>query len=290
MSLIVIPNDFSLETLVQVREINPDEDLIIDFKDCSFIYPAGMVSLIAIAQNVINHGHIIKTENESSDIKSYLSRMNFYQLLGLSSQVHNRNDSGSRFVEIASFNKDTDDGVLMQKCIDLTNCISKEIPPDVRESVGHVIEFCITEIVDNAKVHSKASNCFLMAQHYSNKGFVELCVVDNGIGMKESMKTETVEEALVNSINASTKGVDSPGAGNGLCLSSRMIKNGKCPKSALIIYSADRYLDIGDNSMFLKNSHLNWQGTIVVLRVGYGISGNFKETMDYDPEFVISYD
>ena len=101
---------------------------------------------------------------------------------------------------------------------------------------------------------------------------------------------ETVEEALINLINRSTKAVNSPGAGNGLYVSSRMIRYGKCPKSGLIIYSGNRYLDIGDNKMFLRNSHLGWQGTVVVLRVGYGISGDFKESMGYEPEFIISYD
>lgn len=257
MSSIVIPTDFSLETLVQMEEMNLEENLTIDFKNCGCIYPSGIVPLLALAQNVINNGFLIKTENESQDLKSYLSRMNFYQLLGLTSQVQNSNDADSCFVEIESFSKDTGDGILMQKCLDLADCISKEIPNHVRASVGGVIEFCITEIVDNAKVHSQASNCFLMAQHYSKKGFVELCVVDNGIGMKGSMKTETVEEALINSINRSIKGINSPGAGNGLYLSSRMIRYGKCSKSGLIIYSGNRYLDIGDNKMFLRNSSTN---------------------------------
>jgi len=290
MPTLLIPDDFSLEEFVKFSSFNSCEDLTIDFEASNFVYPSGLIPLVNLAKQVTNKGYRVNIVNESSDLKSYLARMDFYQCIGHKVNAQNRNTPANRFVEIYSFDKGVGDNELMHKGTEIVSCLSKEIPSEHRYNVGQALAFCISEIIDNAKVHSKADEICLMAQNYPQKGFVEFCVADNGIGMRESLQTKTTEEALINSINHSVKGTESPGAGNGLYLSSQMIRNGESAKSELLLYSERRYLDISENELFLHQSLLDWQGTVVVLRVAYDISGDFEKTMGYDPPSLISYD
>lgn len=280
-------SDLCFETIV--KHENLDQSITdIDFTGCDFVYPSGVVPLLARVKQ--GSSKQINITGLTADLNNYMARMNFHELLGLEYQSGGRNLSNSRFVEIYHFGKDSDHNSIDHKYLEVADCIVKDLPDQVKDSVGRLLEFCISEIVDNARVHSDSNNCFLMAQNYPSKKFVELCVADTGIGMQESLNTKNHEQALINSINPGEKGLNSPGAGNGLYLSSKLVKFAQSDKSKLFILSGDSYLEIGNNSTFLRYSRLFWQGTIVVLRISYDISIDFDTVMGYEPTFVLNYD
>ncbi len=82
--------------------------------------------------------------------------------------------------------------------------------------------YVVSELISNVYEHSKFKVAYIMAQKYQNLEFLELCVVDNGISIPESLRKagyefNTDEKAIGEAVLHGTSSKKSPeGRGYGL--------------------------------------------------------------------------
>lgn len=266
--------------------------VFLDFSNCEFILPGGIIPVLLLSKSLSKNGTQLEIKGMSDNISSYLERMNFFEAISfdnLSPKPITRHSSQDRFIEIYNFSSLTDDKEVSDKYVEVINCVLKQMPSDVQIKAGRCFEVTISELVDNARSHSRAQECFLMAQNYPNLGYIELCVGDNGIGIDQSMNSNDIGEALVNVLNEDTKGPSSPGRGMGLYIVSKLIKDSNCSKSHFWLSSKNKHVDVSSNGLYLYNNASNFQGTLATLRIGYNISIDFEKSLKRDMELIGAY-
>lgn len=139
--------------------------------------------------------------------------------------------------------------------------------PDLRSSIG----LPLAEITTNVLEHSKAENYWLCAQFYPTENELEFCIVDDGIGIRESLAGASI---VVNDANdaireavqgSSAKALSSLSGdrGYGLGSTARLI-SGKDFRGKFCIISGDgcylaRY---GQKPLFTKFRYF-WNGAII---------------------------
>lgn len=278
-SFTVIPaikdlNDFFSQSENLTAEIN--------FQNTTFAFPGGLAPLLAyLKENGQKDNYAIILNSKNSNIDSYIRRMGFYSLLGLSDNYNWIKWSGTgRFQEPYYFTKNSDPEEVNKKS---ANIISMFIKDRQKMNYNYAIGWCIQELIDNAMNHANSDINVVMAQIY-NREITEFCVADRGIGIKESMEEADVKTALLKCITQA-KSKNSGGMGNGLYYSAELIKNDTSGKCSMSIWSEDHLLTIYSNSSpEVKKVDGFWQGVNISISMYNGISSNLTDLKNKNNE------
>ena len=186
----------------------------------------------------------------------------------------------------------------------LTNVLESQLPVN-NQGILKAVSYAIGEIVDNTLRHSQSPiGGYICAQTYPNKNKLEICIIDCGIGIVESLKVENdVHKEKISKFKSDSefiqysieKGVTSKTqqkfgetghSGEGLFFTSEFIKENN-----------GRMKVISDNGMLLIDSKVgiqlsetqhHWQGTIVMLEFNLDVPVIVKDIFDreipLDPE------
>lgn len=156
-----------------------------------------------------------------------------------------------------------------------SHTILNELNPYAAKDCGGTtaLQYFIGELVDNIYQHSRFSTAYVMAQKYPRLGFLEFCVIDNGISIPQSYENagrciEYDRVALDYALDGkSTKNSDERGTGlpNSVkLLTSRM--NGACLIiSRLGCLCANRM----EKDTFDINEKDIYQGTLISIKVPF---------------------
>jgi len=146
--------------------------------------------------------------------------------------------------------------------------IYKVLNPSVE--VKNAIYYPIEELVENIFQHSERNEGHVFAQYYPKKEFLDLCIVDRGIGLANSYKKGkgldvSDEEAIEMALEGySVKPEDS--RGYGIRTSKRVICEGLDGEFVLISGGAALYSSKYENVIYdLPNFY--WGGVIVAYRI-----------------------
>ncbi len=138
------------------------------------------------------------------------------------------------------------------------------------------IKYIIGEMVDNITEHSESERGYIFAQSYPQKGYVDLCIADEGITLNGSFNKAGVEVSNdVEAMQAANKGVssknlpDAENRGYGIYTSKKMLITGL----------NGQYMMMSGRALYLKDSAidriielpggLRWNGTVIALRLPY---------------------
>lgn len=134
------------------------------------------------------------------------------------------------------------------------------------------LNYVLGEFVSNIYEHSEFTNAYIMAQKYSSKGFVGLCVVDDGITIPGSFNKHGYNyndnehaQAIRDAINGkSTKG---PDRGFGLGTSANIIYKGF--KGEILVVSCLGAVGISQKGMqpYILRESMRYNGTLIAVRV-----------------------
>ncbi len=161
--------------------------LTLDWSRVGFASITKMVALTQLGAAVQAHGGRVRVIPPSRSVDSYVSRMNFYRLLGLDMrESFRRHDPADRFIPARKIETADDPGWIATSVREMImHCV--EAPGN---QVAGFVDISFSEIMDNVINHSLSPAKGVAAgQYYPNMGFVELCVADSGQGIATSMGT-----------------------------------------------------------------------------------------------------
>lgn len=157
---------------------------IISWENVEFA-PISLVAAVtqaAIGSGCVGANVLVRPACEKVD--SYISRMNHYAMLGVDRrETFTRRMPNGRFMPLRTIGIDDDVNVSMKE---LGGVINRSFGAD--QSFIDAMRLAFGEILDNVIQHSE-SHCggLACAQYYPRMKYVELCVVDSGQGISQSM-------------------------------------------------------------------------------------------------------
>gem|GEM_PF-6622110 len=282
-----ICRDINLESLFeQFNDIDNKyivsdyNEIIVDFSKCRYISPSALTVLVSYLVNKIYTSHFLDISvKPNSDIDQYISRMDFYNILGIDNYENfNRYNEAGRFItikNITAINYDLVDEIMA--ILVNNDCISK--------SLYYTIDWSFNELLDNVFEHSQSHiGGFLIAQSY--KDHVEFCVVDNGIGIPGSLKQNAIY-ANLNNIECLIKSTEKQvtvgsGQGNGLYITRRFVERNL---GEMHIYSNNGHLYIGEGNCYAYELDNKWDGTIITLKVNKNIDIDIYDVFDTNKKY-----
>jgi anti-sigma regulatory factor (Ser/Thr protein kinase) len=262
----------------------------------SFIYPDHLLLISSAINSTSKRGVQIMGEIFCKpECEDYVSRMNFYDSVGIKFQENfTRNDAFGRFLEISQFQDDTESNRLVN-CV--VNILQKQQITD--DQMLASLQFCLAELVGNVVEHSTVEKKlplelggWVVAQYYPRKKSIRIMIADNGQGIFKSLTTNPkdpkyklytprlcMEECVIKGVT------NGSGCGNGLYIASNFIqKNG----GELYIHSGSHALRYTKEGKRVYATH-NWQGTIVFLQINSDITVNVEDVLDGYTDFYDDY-
>jgi len=177
---------------------NDTETVVLNFSALRWIELGPMTYLLGTLKGWQENGitiNFIGVPPVSSPI-NYLSRMNFFELLGHPiSESFIRRDAGNRFVDFKSIS-DSSSNTADSLSESMATCITGETDsPDVFEFTDtppengffDAIAYAVSELIKNVQQHSWGTG-YIGAQFYPRSGETQIAIVDTGIGIKESFE------------------------------------------------------------------------------------------------------
>ena len=259
--------------MAQVEALPETEAVIIDFDDTVFITPVCALSMIVYlagcgrAVSMRNVPDYLQTIGiTSGGIKP--DQMRRTEFLAIMEKYSVKN-----YIPIVSFaaSKNVDDKEAISSVIESILIRQLDIQPNVAMGLKYMVE----ETLDNITEHSESKRGYIMAQTYPRKGYLDICMADNGVTLLGSYQ-KLVDNEIANDLEAikaanraiSSKNLpDAENRGYGIQTSKRMLVEGL----------GGQYLMISGGSLYLKSpgcdnvykvpDGLRWNGTIVALRI-----------------------
>lgn len=154
----------------------------------------------------------------------------------------------------------------------------------IKGQIYTAINYLLSESVDNITEHALCERAHIFAQCYPAKGYIDICIADNGITILGSYRRtkrhdiETDLDALKNACKGiSTKNrPEAENRGYGIITSKNMLVDGL---DGVYFLLSGRGLNIrsksGDKYGYLPEK-ISWDGTIVALRIPFGDAHHFN--------------
>lgn len=272
-------NDNILDGLAQVVKImaevdsSEDPDLTIDFSNTRFVSPVFVLSLIVYLHSCDKSVSIVNTNNyldtigiEKFGIRADLMRMTQFK-------AFLESFSKKTYIPIIAFPTDSnnDKKEAISSVVEKMIVSQSNIAPNV--AVG--IKYMISEILDNITEHSESPIGYIFAQAYPQKGYLDICIADQGIGLLGSYMKVPGNEIIddMEAMKAANRRISSknrPEAesrGYGIWTSKRMLVEGL----------GGQYLMVSGNSFYHKGLNFErficlpkgflWNGTLAAFRI-----------------------
>lgn len=266
------------KALVIVSQIRKSDDstIILDFQGTKFVSPL-FISVLLVT--------LRETDKEVSliNLPDYLKVICFSDGLRpdsiRSSEFFAVMESFSRkkFIPIIDFpvtviDEDVKNSVLST----VENIIIRQL--HIEKNVSEGLKYFISELVDNITEHSESKRAYIFAQAFPKKGYLDLCISDNGISLLGSYKRSEkyneidsdVEAMKAANMKISAKNLpDAENRGYGIYTS----------KNALIDGLGGSFLMVSGNAVYVKSRNgyrlaafpefVRLNGTIIALRIPY---------------------
>jgi hypothetical protein len=122
---------------------------------------------------------------------SYLRHFGYFQFIGVDAGNHPNAAPGSgSYLPITRIGLEEfipENGVLQEQITDHARRLASVIYPNgVDISRVDMLTFCLREIIRNSFEHAQVSECYVMAQRWSN-GIAEISIADEGVGLAQSL-------------------------------------------------------------------------------------------------------
>lgn len=206
----------------EVESRSGQESVSIDFSSMGRVEPFSMVCVANRIRDFVrkNKSTVVKVGGYKE--KEYAANMAFFRAFGLK---HGREPSAvqgnHRFVpftilrtttinEEASREYGTPQQVVERRAEQLASILSRRTSGDLYES----LTFSIREIIRNVVEHSGSKNIEYCAQYWPSYNRVEIAILDNGVGLRESLSSnpfievhndsDAIQQALMPAISGKT--------------------------------------------------------------------------------------
>lgn len=196
--------DFSHE--INSRDFSEEEEIIYDYATMSTFEPFGMLVMSSLIRNIVDKNDHCKHRDINFKKHSYGGTMGFFQSV--------YQDFGKRPGEALGSNN-----YIPMTSIDIVDF--QEEKEEASEHIGEAIErqsnklakvfscgnkelmdlltYMIREIMRNIIEHSNSSVIWFAGQHWPSKKFVEIAILDEGIGIASSLMKNIYYKQIIKS-------------------------------------------------------------------------------------------
>lgn len=263
-----------LEIINEV-ENSTDNEIIIDFGGTGFVSPLFVLPLMVYVngsskdisyRNITGYLNTIKFGNEYKP-----EQMRKSEFL-----AHMEGYSNKTYIPVVSFlaskNNDDQKSAIIST---LEEIIIRQLHLDRNIVTG--LKYLIGETVDNVTEHSESERGYIFAQAYPNKGYLDICIADNGITLLGSyMKMPDNEIASdLEAMQAANRGIstknlpDAENRGYGIITSKNMLIDGLGGNFIMISGEAIHIKNREIDKFVILPQNIHWKGTIIALRIPY---------------------
>lgn len=147
--------------------------------------------------------------------------------------------------------------------------------PSIREKLSNAIAFFLSELIENAKDHSEADNFYIFAQYWPAINEFELCMMDDGIGLKGSLAKKyehitndevAVREVIQRQLSARISDIEAL-PGTGLANTIRIVSNNELESTFTLLSGNFGYSCSNDQCRWVKPGTVNFPGTLINIRI-----------------------
>ncbi len=275
-----------IEALEQIETIESEDSIIIDLSQITFVYPFLILPLCALIENISNSQE--RVEYGFGDTTgTYLNTIKFpFGFDAITTENWNDyllNYRDRTYLPICQIPVAENTTLVREKLLTTFENIALH-QLEITGQMISVIKYLISEAIDNIVDHANVSNSWIMIQNYPTKGFLDICIVDTGLGILGSYKSFNVPdinsdaEALTQAINGNSTKQITETRGYGIDTSRQMLVDGLrgkyflFPGSAFYIYTSEL-----EQITSLSGSN-NWKGTMLALRIPCEVPERFDYT------------
>lgn len=192
---------FSLKNTIEILKSSQERKMkLSDLVLLDYVSPIYVISIVSlINQWIIHNDHLGLVLPE---LNTYLERCWFFYMIGKANSVSPYTWNSQNLIEITPITSIEQNEILARWWVDeICSKLfvrAKNIQKGTVEgkkfldNLENTLLLAVTELLDNIAIHSEAdltqNACMYMLQYYPSKKRTKLAIIDNGIGIIESLK------------------------------------------------------------------------------------------------------
>lgn len=272
-----------LQALEQFNTVIPGDEITIDLSKLSFIHPFLVLPICSLISGARRNGVIVNLLYNDAT-KSYLETILFPN--GFNALSINNWDQyllkfqTKTYLPICMIPVEGRNTLVREQLLTVfENILLRQLK--ITGQMISVVKYLISEAMDNIVDHAEVMNGWIMVQNYPTKGFLDICILDAGLGLLGTYKKfgfdkiNSDEEALEQAINGKSTKQITETRGYGIDTSRRMLVDGLKGKY-LLFSGASFYVYTKDLEQITPLNRISkWNGTILALRIPKLVPDNF---------------
>lgn len=237
-------------------------DKLIDLSNIKWLYPIEILPLAAlISENNLRYQYPLDTK-----CKEYLKYFKFPKGL----QKYTKNSFYC--LPIYNFSASMKNISSLQTKSEIISNLIDVFAKNIGSPKGAInaLSLAIDEIISNIEDHSEALRGWIHGQHYPNKKFLDVCILDRGITIKgcyqkNGRKIFEDKDALIKALQGESSKPEKI-RGTGLRTFIEIIL-GAFGGEVIIISGNAIFYSSKKTKPIIKNLSIRWQGTIIAFRI-----------------------
>ena len=184
----------AIQLAEEIRNLPEDREYVLDFSEMSWVHPFGMLYVArAIRDLQIRYPdcELISENMDRAGAGSYAAYMGFFQACGIDHGNLPGDAHGSHthlpltYIDVRTITGKTPDyGWIEYTSRDLAKKLTQQDSGDVFDT----LKYSFREIIRNVPEHSQSNRVGFCAQFWPKNHQVEVAIIDNGIGIRSSLK------------------------------------------------------------------------------------------------------
>ncbi len=273
-----------LDALEQLSNVNSGDELVIDLSRLSFVHPLVILPICSlISKAKLNN---IEIEYKFCNAtESYLDTIlfpnGFNALINEDWNNYLLRFQTKTYLPICQIPIEGRNTLIREQLLTVfENILLHQL--QITGQMISVIKYLISEAMDNIVDHANVTNGWIMVQNYPTKGFIDICILDSGVGLLGSYKNfgfndiDSDTKALEQAVNGNSTKQITETRGYGIDTSRRMLVDGLKGKYLLFSGAAFYIYTSEFEQITPLNRNNEWKGTLLALRIPEKIPDEFN--------------
>ena len=270
-----------IDVLEQWNSVADNETLSIDLSSITFLHPFLILPVCVLISE--KSDRVIKIKSNSK-IDNYLNTIFFPNGFDALQKANWKQIlsgySRKSYLPICKI-PSTSAGVREDLLTTFENILLNQL--NLQGQLISVIKYLISEAFDNIIEHAESCNGWIMVQNYSQKGYLDVCIADNGLGIFGAYKKagtagiDSYAVAIERAINGQSTKQITETRGYGIDTSRRMLVEGLSGK--YFLFSGNSfYIYTNETEQILNLRRYGWNGTMLALQIPGTVPEGFNYT------------
>ncbi len=265
----------AIEVINQINQATEQESIYIDFSNVRLVTPLYILPLVIYIKGCERDVHIINinTYLQSIGFDSGISPDSMRKAEFIATMEQYSNKAYTPIISFPATKESDDEKDTILSTIETIIIRQSNITPNV----AHGIKYILGECVDNIIQHANSQRGYIITQSNQEKGYIDVCIADNGMTLLGSYQTlnDNEIESDLEAIQAANRGISTknlPNAENrgyGIITSKKMLVKGLGGTFIMMSGNAMHLYNATARKFIETPTNIRWNGTIIALRIPY---------------------